>query len=104
MLRSPTLPLATAPAISLSAGIALFLLGQATFRLILRIGPTAAHLSVAVLSVAVVPVGILTTGMVQLGVIAVALVSLAAVLQLKLSPQNAHEWHWSAPWCRRRAS
>ncbi len=93
VIGSPTLPLDTAPAISLSAGIALFLLGQATFRLILRIGPTAAHLSVALLSVAVAPVGILTAGMVQLGVIAVALVSLAAVLQLKLSPRNAHKWH-----------
>jgi len=91
VIRSPTLPLDTALAVSLSAGVALFLLGQAAFRTILRIGPAAAHLSVALLSVAVVPLGVLTAGVVQLGLIAVVLVSLAAVLQLKRLPRRAYE-------------
>jgi len=91
VIRSPTLPLDTALAVSLSAGVAISLLGQAAFRAIPWIGPTAAHLTVALLSVALVPVGVLTPGMVQLGVIAVALVSLAAVLQLKRLPRPARE-------------
>ncbi len=86
VIRSPTVPLDTASAVDLSAGVALFLLGHTAFRVILRIGPVATHLSVALLSIAVVPVGMITAGVVQLGVIAIALISLATVVQLRRSP------------------
>ncbi|MCO5970391.1 low temperature requirement protein A [Actinoallomurus soli] len=77
-MAHPVEALHTGPAVALGAGVAAYLLGDAAFRRILRIGSPAIRVGAAVLSLAAIPVGALLAGEAEL--IALVLIIVAALL------------------------
>ncbi|HEY7858184.1 MAG TPA: low temperature requirement protein A [Candidatus Nanopelagicales bacterium] len=89
VVQDPVARLPWGTALTLSVGVASYLVGQAAFRARLRIGPTSPHLIASLAVLAVVPLGALVTGWLQLlGCVLVAL-ALATVLQRAGAP-GAH--------------
>jgi low temperature requirement protein LtrA len=86
VVHDPTHHLAWGVATSLSAGIALFLVGQALFRLVLGIGPTGIHLCAALIAMAGVPLGAEASGGVQLAFVTLVVAVCAAALQIASPP------------------
>jgi low temperature requirement protein LtrA len=65
----------------LSVGVAVYLLGEAAFRWMLRIGPARVALAAAALVLATAPVGLAAGSLAQLGVLVVVLVGMLVVEQ-----------------------
>ncbi|MFJ7206538.1 low temperature requirement protein A [Streptomyces sp. NPDC098789] len=78
-------PLHTAPAVSLAAGVALFLAGEVAFRATLRLRPLAYRAAAVPVALLTVPVGHLLSGLAQL----VALVGVVVAMLMA-------EDHWTA--------
>lgn len=76
-LHQPLEPLSTALALTTSAGVALFLLGQASFRGALRIGPVAPHLLAAALVLTAAPLGAIGSAVVLLFALTFVLLGLS---------------------------
>ncbi|MCO5997417.1 low temperature requirement protein A [Actinoallomurus rhizosphaericola] len=77
-MAHPVEALHTGPAVALGAGVAAYLLGDAAFRRILRIGSPAIRVGAAGLSLAAIPVGAVLAGEAEL--IALVLIIVAALL------------------------
>jgi low temperature requirement protein LtrA len=67
-----------APAITLAAGVALYLAGDVAFRSVLRIGPVAARAVAAVAALLTIPLGIYVAGAAQLVALVVVLLGMLA--------------------------
>lgn len=76
-LRHPLEPLGVALAVRTSAGVALFLLGQAGFRAALKIGSAWPHIGTAALVIVVAGVGIVGPAVALLAALVVALLGLS---------------------------
>jgi len=75
-LRHPGESLSVGAALALGGGIALFFAGDSEFRRVLRIGPAAPRVGVAVVALATVPVGMALPALVQLAALIALVVGL----------------------------
>ena len=81
LVEDPVERLPWGTALTLSAGVASYLIGQAAFRATLRIGSPTTHLTAATLVLMVVPLGALVAGWLQLLGCVLVVLALATVLQ-----------------------
>ncbi len=95
IVRDPLHHLGWAMAVTGSVGVATFLVGQASFRSVLEVGPVTALLGAAALALVVGPLGDLVGGLVQLLALAVLVCGTVAALQrgarATAGPEPAHD-------------
>ncbi|MEO6822352.1 MAG: low temperature requirement protein A [Candidatus Nanopelagicales bacterium] len=85
LVEDPVERLPWGTALTLSAGVASYLVGQAAFRATLRIGSPTTHLAAATLVMMVVPLGALVAGWLQLLGCVLVVLTLATLLQRAVS-------------------
>jgi low temperature requirement protein LtrA len=77
--------LATAPAVELAAGAAVFLAAEAAFRRVLGIGPSGARLAAAAICMATIPLGLHVAAAAQLAAL-VAVIAAAFAIEARPTP------------------
>ena len=81
VIHRPTEALGWTAALTLAGGVALFLVAQAAYRMVLRIGPAQPHQVAATGILLLSGIGVLASGLVLLICVAAVLVALTVVLQ-----------------------
>jgi hypothetical protein len=90
VIARPEEPLTAGAALALGIGVALFFVGDAEFRRVLRVGPATPRIVAAVAVLTTIPLGMLVTATLQLTALVVVIAAALAVEQVRRSHDRSH--------------